>query len=185
LLDYLQSAKQKYFPSIVPQGMTLMQYVAMRESDPLRPNLSSQMMQQDMINKGLNLAGLAPVGMVGRAKTQYEIAHDIASKNAEKMLGLPKGNTYIDRAKALGAIPSYHGTADDVKNIDPKMFGKSTGAHSAKRAFWAVDDPRTARGYAEYAANEAPIMRLLDEADTYERIAQKNQGAYENKYFDK
>jgi hypothetical protein len=43
--------------------MTLMQYVAMRESDPLRPNLSSQMMQQDLINKGLNIAGLAPVGM--------------------------------------------------------------------------------------------------------------------------
>jgi hypothetical protein len=32
-----------------------------------------------------------------------------------------------------------------------------------------VDDPKTARGYAEYAANEAPVKRLLDQANKAEK----------------
>jgi hypothetical protein len=33
-------------------------------NDPLRPNLSSRLTQQDLINKGLTLTGFAPVGIV-------------------------------------------------------------------------------------------------------------------------
>jgi hypothetical protein len=51
------------FPS-PPNGMTLWDYAQMRANDPLQPNLSSKMMQQDLVNKGLNLAGFAPVGIV-------------------------------------------------------------------------------------------------------------------------
>jgi hypothetical protein len=39
-------------------------------NDPLRPNLSSRLTQQDLVNKGLNLAGFAPVGMVGKVPLQ-------------------------------------------------------------------------------------------------------------------
>jgi hypothetical protein len=80
-------------------------------NDPLRPNLSSRLTQQDLINNGLMAIGMAPMGIT-KAKTAYELAHDVASKNAEKMLGLPKGNTYIDRAKALGYdTDAYRGTS--------------------------------------------------------------------------
>jgi hypothetical protein len=97
--------------------MSLWEYAQLRANDPLQPNLSSRITQQDLINKGLNIAGLAPVGMVSRAKTQYEIAHDIASKNAEKMLGLPKGNTAVQRANALGKqVDVYHGTKQDIRD---------------------------------------------------------------------
>lgn len=119
-----------------PNGMTWRGYLDQRVNDPLQPNLSSRITQQDLINKGLNLAGLAPVGMVGRAKTQYEIAHDIASKNAEKMLGLPKGNTYIDRAKALGMdTDAYHATGSDFTKFKPSEYrGASFFASKPERA---------------------------------------------------
>lgn len=104
-----------------------------------------------------------------RPMTEYEKRHEIARQNAVKMLGLPENNTAMDRAKAMGAVDAYHGTASDVQQLDPKMFGSSTGAESAKRAWWAVDEPSTARGYAEYAANQAPVKRLLDQADKLEK----------------
>jgi len=93
-------------------------------NDPLRPNLSSRLTQQDLINKGLMAIGMAPMGIT-KAKTAYELAHDVASKNAEKMLGLPKGNTYIDRAKALGFDDVLHGTSStDIKAVKTLPEGR-------------------------------------------------------------
>lgn len=105
---------------------------------------------------------------VARQPTQYELAHQVAQKNAVDMLGLPPNNTAMDRARAMGAEPMYHGSASDIQQLDPAMYGSSTGAHSAKQAFWGVSDPTTAGGYAEYAATGAPVKRLLDQADQYE-----------------
>ena len=55
-------------------------------NDQLRPNLSSRLTQQDLVNKGLLAIGMAPMGIT-RAKTAYELAHEVAQKNATKMLG--------------------------------------------------------------------------------------------------
>jgi hypothetical protein len=130
------TAVRDYLYPPAPNGMTIWDYAQQRANDPLQPNLSSRMMQQDLINNGLNIAGMAPVGMVGRAKTQYEIAHDIASKNAEKMLGLQKGNTYIDRAKALGMdTDAYHATGSDITKFKPSEYrGASFFASKPERA---------------------------------------------------
>ena len=95
-------------------------------------------------------------------------ALETARQNAVKMLGLPENNTAMDRAKALGFVDAYHGTADDIAKIDPAKFGSATGAQSAKKAFWAVDDPTTARGYAEYAAKDAKVKQLIDAANKAE-----------------
>jgi hypothetical protein len=97
-----------------------------------------------------------------------EEALESARKNAVKMLGLPENNTPMDRAKALGFVDAYHGTASDISRIDPAKFGSATGAKSAKQAFWAVDDPTTARGYAEYAATDAKVKQLIDAANKAE-----------------
>jgi hypothetical protein len=79
-------------------------------NDPLRPNLSSRLTQQDLVNKGLMAIGMAPMGIT-KAKTAYELAHEVAQKNATKMLGLPENNTAMQRAKALGFnTTGYHGT---------------------------------------------------------------------------
>ena len=60
------------------------------------------------------------------SKTQFEKAQEVASKNAETLLGLPKGNTAMDRAKAMGyeTAPSkrlYHYAKQDWNTnvIDP------------------------------------------------------------------
>jgi hypothetical protein len=64
---------------------------------------------QDMTNLALNLVGsIKPVG-----KTAQELAQTLAQKNAVEMLGLPEGNTAMQRARAMGFDvdnPMYHGS---------------------------------------------------------------------------
>ena len=141
-------------------------------------------------------AALASLGLIPfvpnmsavRKMTKYEEAHKTAQKNAAKPvseggLGLPPDNTAMDRAKAMGfGEDGYHGTNSDIHSIDKEKFGSSTGATSGKQAFWAVSEPSTARGYAEYAATQAPVKALIDKAGTYERLAQKTGN---NSYWDK
>ena len=69
------------------------------------------------------------------SKTQFEKAQEIASKNAETLLGLPKGNTAMDRAKAMGYnTPAYHGT-----NVQFSEFGPNS---------WFTTEPKYASDYA-------------------------------------
>jgi hypothetical protein len=128
-----------------------------------------------------SMVGLAkrPVNALGEAiqPTRFELNHEAAQRNAVEMLGLPPDNTAMDRARAMGAVDVYHGSASDIQQIDPAMYGSSTGAKSAKDAFWAVSDPTTAGGYAEYAARQAPVKRLLDDADRFEKAG--NWDGYE------
>ena len=105
-------------------------------------------------------------------------ALDLAQKRAalpisENGLGLPANNTAMDRANAMFPTDVYHGTNVPIEKIDPSMFGSSTGANSAKQGFWSVDNPTVSGGYAEYAANEAPIKKILQEADFQEKLAQR------------
>ncbi len=68
----------------------------------------------------------------GIPKTQYDIAQEIAQKNATEMLGLPPNNTAMDRAKALGyTTKGYHATAKDFTEFkpggyDPTLSGEAT-----------------------------------------------------------
>lgn len=74
----------------------------------------------------------------------------------------------------MSRIDAYHGTANDFDVFDPRMGGHSTGATSGKQATWFVDKPEVAKGYAVYAAENAPIDRKLKEADRLEKIAQRS-----------
>lgn len=140
---------------------------------PLRP--TDQNALKAMIDRTLaGPMGFAAGGMTKMVAPQ-EAALAKAQENAVKMLGLPPGNTPMDRAKAQGFVDAYHGTADDIKRLDPAMFGSSTGANSAKKAFWAVDNPTTARGYAEYAATDAKVKKLLDAAGAAEKRGKWDQ----------
>lgn len=94
-------------------------------------------------------------------------AHKIAQKNAEELLGLAPDNTALDRAKALGFDvdnPVYHGTYTDIEKIDPSKLGLSTHSKSAKKAFWTVDNPKTAEGYANYSAMDAKVDDLINKS---------------------
>jgi hypothetical protein len=122
-------------------------------------------------------------------KYPREEALALAQRNAalpveQGGLGLHPNNTPMERAQAMGFTDAaYHGTNADILAIDPSKYGSATGANSAKQAFRAVSDPTTARGYAEYAAKEAPVKSLINQADIYEKLAQKNP-AYWDKYDD-
>ena len=95
-------------------------------------------------------------------KTEYELAHEQAQKNAVEMLGLPPDNTAKDRARAMGFDvdnPVYHGTTSDIKEIDPGKFGTSTETYSGESGFWSSDDPLTAKSFADYAAYYKPVNK--------------------------
>jgi hypothetical protein len=122
-------------------------------------------------------------------KTDGEIRSEIAQRNAalpisEGGLGLPANNMPMDRANApdMFQTDAYHGGNSDIQQIDKKMFGSSTGAESGKKAFWAVDNPTVARGYADYAANDAPVAKILKDAEFQGKVAQRtgNHDKYEN-----
>lgn len=62
----------------------------------------------------------------------------------------------------------YHGTARDVEQFDAARRGENTGAESAGMGFFFSDSPRTAESYANFAATDAKIAALLEEANKAE-----------------
>jgi len=99
------------------------------------------------------------------------VARLVASlPESEGGLGLPLQNTAFERMQAMrqpGISDLYHGGAEEITALDPAKYGSSTGAKSAKQAFWTVSDPSTAVSYSHYAATHAPVKRLMDEAQKY------------------
>ncbi|MGA1048254.1 MAG: hypothetical protein ACO3UU_09600 [Minisyncoccia bacterium] len=87
------------------------------------------------------------------SKTQFEKAQEIASKNAETLLGLPKGNTAMDRAKAMGFNidePLYHGTQHDISAFDLSKTGKN---FPISRGIHLSSSPAEAGTYAQNLNN--------------------------------
>lgn len=89
-----------------------------------------------------------PAGLLQAPKTQYELAHEAAQKNAVEMLGLPPNNTAMDRARALGYDqPVYRGTnADEV---------------SHQGNVWVTDTPAAANYYAGHVVQDE-VFQMLD-----------------------
>jgi hypothetical protein len=101
---------------------------------------------------GGSAAGVAPKGSVRSGlqrtskesnKTEFEIANEIAQKNATEMLGLPANNTAMDRAKAMGFdMNMYHGTdVPLIKAFDPEITKIIKG-------IFTTNEPKTASKYA-------------------------------------
>jgi tetratricopeptide (TPR) repeat protein len=92
---------------------------------------------------------------ITKAKTAYELAHEVAQRKATKMLGLPKGNTAMDRAKAMGYdTPGYHATPED--------WISRALAHLPKDPDLALQDLRSAEsldpGRADVLQNMAHVL---------------------------
>ncbi len=108
-------------------------------------------------------------------KTQYDIAQEIAQKNATEMLGLPPNNTAMDRAKALGYdTPVFHGTSvwempdgrssGDILAFDPMHNQKAFPGRKLSLdnlGSWVTNNPSSG-GADLYARGEnAAIYPLL------------------------
>jgi len=118
-------------------------------------------------------AGEKSKGLLSASKTNFERAHEIAQRNAAKPvseggLGLPADNTAMDRAKAMGFIPAYHGTTGDVKQFAKNLRGSATGAPSAKKADFAASNPHVAVGYS-LLGDGREAARLSREVSAAER----------------
>jgi len=115
----------------------------------------------DTKNKKSNAEALAMANDANQATSDASLLQEARKyKSAEEFI------------KAQGTLV-YHGTASKFEIFDPKFKGYSTDAESAKGAFWFTDDPATAKAYAIYAAEDAPVQRLLKQADEAEKLAQK------------
>jgi hypothetical protein len=97
-------------------------------------------------------------------------ALDTAQRNAalpieEGGLGLPKDNTPMDRAKAMGFDIDtfrYHGSDKDIYSFDPAKFGKNDQGWYG-RGVTTDTDPEIASAYANYneAENGQVVYPLL------------------------
>lgn len=137
-------------------------------NDPLRTNLSSRLTQQDLVNKGLLAIGMSPMGIT-KAKTAYELAHEVAQKNATKMLGLPKNNTAMDRAKAMGYdIDFQHGSANpDITAFDLAKTQKSDPGYLGQAIYGAK------LGTKAYA-NGGVVYPLMAKTGKMQKITPQN-----------
>jgi hypothetical protein len=102
-----------------------------------------------------HIKAYVPVGdnvggaMIQRPKTEFEILHDTAQRNAalpveQGGLGLPANNTYIDRANAPGMYPTdaYHATNVEFDSFDPSKTKFVNGVFTST-------DPSGASAYVE------------------------------------
>lgn len=122
---------------------------------PYRQALASAL-QGDMlgVNQALSKSELTPAdfGMMlstikGVGKAPFESALNLAQQRAtlpvnKGGLGLPKNNTAMDRAKAMGFDDKtyYHGTNADIKAFNPEM--SSQGGIT-----WIADTPKYANDF--------------------------------------
>ena len=102
---------------------------------------------------------------VYQSKTEYELAHEVAQRNAAKPiseggLGLPANNTAMDRANAMGFDTSaYHGTGNDFDAFDP---GMSEGARFNTGVFMSAS-PDVASTYA--LGEQRQVLPLMYRAE--------------------
>ena len=104
--------------------------------------------------------------MPQRPKTEFEILHDTAQRNAalpveQGGLGLPANNTAMDRAGAMGFdTPAYHGTNADIKEADYLHSGGGADQYGSA-ALYTANDPNIASGYVKQSESGGNILPLL------------------------
>jgi hypothetical protein len=174
-----------------PLARAVGQYPFQQGEAPLEAPMLSP---DDLIGMGIGKAALAPLiaGIVKNPsvekalvnKTAQELAHETAQKNAVEMLGLPQGNTAMERAKALGFdTPGYHGTRIDFTEFQPKSWFSSHPEYASQYSnvlmknepeiatqqvfpvLTKIEKPHT----VQHFGNEQDMMKILDKP---------NKGAY-------
>jgi hypothetical protein len=100
----------------------------------------------DYLGMALGAAGMVPVlGGASKAvskalrKAPQDEALETARKNAVKIGQSPDAKTRMLQQGYEGDW--FHGTTGDIKSFNPSFLGESTGAESAKNAFFFARDP--------------------------------------------
>lgn len=100
-------------------------------------------------------------------------------------LGLPVGNTPMDRAKAMGFdINAFHGSKDpSIMAFDPSMAGKST-SNAFDQNIWATSSPEVARGYSLNTNQFSSIPQAQEIKSNIDSLKKKYSEAYQSGKFD-
>jgi hypothetical protein len=137
-MEFARNATARYFPT--PEEVAQQRAIEQAGGDTFNTPYMEKM---------FNLAQFKG-NIKGIAKTQFDIANEIAQKNATEMLGLPPNNTAADRAKALGFDKEgFHATGADFRKIDPEMIAKSDYG-TIGQGFYI--DPSKGAGYSNLVA---------------------------------
>ena len=136
-MEFARSATARYFPT--PEEAA--QQRALEQSGGMAMNTPYM---EKMFNLAQFQGSIKPL-----SKTQFDIANDIAQKNAVEMLGLPPNNTAMDRARALGFdTPAYRGTTAD------EIAGKNRN--------FVSENKNVANEYAGYLKDFADDPKMLE-----------------------
>lgn len=126
------------------------------------------MSEQDAINIALDANPIMAGTMKGNIidaiapKTKYELAHELAQKNAVEMLGLHPNNTAMDRAKALGFDTKYNALHGTTSKKDFKSFNNGKNLHNELGAgIYVTSEPLYANSYAQSIDNGRVIPTLV------------------------
>jgi hypothetical protein len=96
------------------------------------------------------------------SKTQFQVANEVAQKNATEMLGLPPDNTAMDRAKALGFdMQEFHGTSyGDFAAFDPSKMKDNVQYGGS---IYTTKDPQFASRVAEskWSGDSPTVMPVM------------------------
>jgi hypothetical protein len=110
-MEFARNATARYFPT--PEEVAQQRAIEQAGGDTFNTPYMEKM---------FNLAQFQG-SIKGIPKTQFDIANEIAQKNATEMLGLPPNNTAADRAKALGYdTTTFRGVTQEVKKLNPITY---------------------------------------------------------------
>ena len=148
---------------LVNKGMSISEAIeALTGQTHKRDGGQVEHMQSGGVKKAIGALG--ELTTVTRTPTVYEIAHQVAQRNAAKPvelggLGLHADNTAMDRAKALGfEHQTYHGTdTPDIQAFDPsktKMWN----------AIFSSTDPKQASDYSRLAVSKERAKEMGHES---------------------
>ena len=122
------------------------------------------------------------------SKTQFQVANEVAQKNAVEMLGLPPDNTAMDRARAMGFnTPAYRGTtANEIMGKDRNFVSENKDIANEYAGYlkdWA-DDPKMLEAMMKLtpSGNVMPLLvkdaakaKARTNVPDYEMILDANQ----------
>lgn len=151
--------------------------------DSLKEQMDADPVQtgMDWVAPGVGAIALATKGAnIGKlpAKTEFELAHEVAQRNAalpveQGGLGLPPNNTAMDRAKAMGFdTPAYHGTGMQPNFDDPSgprlppdfiTYAETTDGIPTRSGLFTSTNPDVASGYAQIRPESQVVPLLINQ----------------------
>ena len=90
-------------------------------NDPLRPNLSSRLTQQDLINKGLLAIGMAPIGMAGKLKNTGLLGGNVKTLQ-EQLRNVESKYEPLRQRKLWEGNPEWDAVSKEAAGIRKQLF---------------------------------------------------------------